>query len=112
MSWLTFSAMPAAQESIVRTFVLNGNTNADGHFIIPHGIRTIGDAGQNYYRIYGMLVAIQHSNGAWNTIDTSHQYNNTFFWNDQRVEGWINRTDKAFGNRPVRIVVFAVVVVG
>lgn len=110
--YLAFNYAPTPPERNLTTFVLDGNTNEDGHFIIPHGIKVTSEVGENFYRIYGILVAIQHPNGAWNTIDTSNQYNNTFFWNNERVEGWINRPDKTFGRRPVRIIVFALRVVG
>ena len=107
-----FSSLKMPKESSLKTFVFEGRSNHDGHFIIPHGLRIKGDAGQNYYRIYGILVSIQHRNGAWNAIDTSNKFNNTFFWNNERVEGWISRSDKVFGNRPVRIIIFAQEIVG
>lgn len=97
--------MPA--EAQLLTFVLKSQTNNDGHFVAPHGLKQKPEAGGTFYPIYGILVAVQHQNGAWNTIDSSNKFNNTFFWNDDRVEGWISRGDKALANRPVRIVVFA-----
>jgi len=57
-------------------------------------------------------VAIQHPNGAWATLDASNQYNNTFFWNDERVERWITRENQPSSNREVRIVIFAHLIVG
>jgi hypothetical protein len=98
----------APTEAQLLTFVLKTKTNNDGHFMAPHGLKQKTEKpGGTYYPIYGILVAVQHQNGAWNTIDTSNKFNNTFFWNDERVEGWISRGDQGFANRPVRIVVFA-----
>ncbi len=96
--------MPA-QKVLLDTYILRSRTDHTGHFIAPHGLPK--SAGPDSYVIDGVLVAIQHPNGAWVTLDTSNQYNNTFFWNDERVEGWITRENQPFSNRDVRIVIFA-----
>lgn len=73
-------------------------TNANGQFVVAHKL-TNKD-------ILGILVAVQHKNGSWHTLEQSNKFNNNFWWNIDSVRGWIH--SDPFKNRPVRIVVFAV----
>ncbi|MBL8132583.1 MAG: hypothetical protein JNL42_12055 [Anaerolineae bacterium] len=73
----------------------SARTNASGEFRVTHGI-----SGE----IYGVLVAIQHADGAWITLERSHAISNGRLWNDQEIIGWIASPD--FVDRDVRILVF------
>jgi hypothetical protein len=70
-------------------------TNGDGYFSVPHEL----PQGHN---IYGLQVAVQHTNGNWHTLEFSHAVDNRFWWNGTHVQGIIN--SPAFRNRYVHIV--------
>ena len=94
-----------AQPWASRTYFLTTRTNNQGFFRVPHGLdQTLSRDG---YTIYGIVVSIQHVNGNWHTLEFSHEVDNRFWWNNTNVEGIIRSPN--FYNRPVRIVIFAVV---
>ena len=77
-----------------KTYYLGTTTNYRGFFSVPHGLSSD--------RIWGIQVAVQHVNGNWHTLENSNRVDNVFWWNNQRVEGFIGSSD--FYNRPVRII--------
>lgn len=85
-----------AYPSTFSTYYLTTTTNSNGFFSVQHSLGS---------KIYGMVVAIQHVNGNWHTIDVSNAYDHRFWWNTQRVEGMI-ANPVSFPNRPVRIILF------
>ena len=93
--------------SKIELFHLESATNGQGFFSVPHGLEKWEPNG---YRIVGIVVAVQHSNGNWHTIELSHDVDNRFWWNAHDVQGMIASPN--FVNRPVSIVVFARFVVG
>lgn len=80
-----------------RTYYLTTTTIQNGSFSVAHGL------GNSY--IYGIVVAIQHLNGNWHTLEFSNASDNRFWWNTTYVQGLINTPDFRF--RPVRIIIFA-----
>lgn len=74
------------------TYYLTTTTNSSGFFSVAHGLGS---------RIYGIQVAVQHTNGNWHTLEFSHIVDNRFWWNSTYVQGWIGSS--SFYNRPVRI---------
>ncbi len=87
-------------------FWLETSTDSRGFFSVAHGLPQFGE----HYRIEGITVAIQHLNGNWHTLELSHVVDNRFWWNGTVVQGIIN--SPAFVNRPVRIVLFTLHIVG
>ncbi len=92
--------------SKIELFHLESVTNGQGFFSVPHGLEKWEPNG---YRIVGIVVAVQHSNGNWHTIELSHDVDNRFWWNAHDVQGMIASPN--FVNRPVSIVVFGKFVV-
>ncbi|MHC5722152.1 MAG: hypothetical protein ACYTX0_61590, partial [Nostoc sp.] len=81
-----------------RTFYLTTTNDQTGFFSVPHGL------GNSY--IYGIVVAIQHINGNWHTLEGSSFTNDErFWWNTTNVQGLINSPNFQF--RPVKIIIFA-----
>lgn len=85
----------AAQTEGIGVTILSARTNGRGEFHVVHGI-----AGE----IYGMLVAVQHINGNWSTLEISNRVTNDIMWDDQEVRGWIGSTDYDF--QEVKIILF------
>jgi len=82
-----------------RTFYLTTSTNQNGFFSVAHSLPSTS--------IYGMVVAIQHINENWHTLEGSSFTNdNRFWWNTTTVNGIINSPNFLFANRPVRIILF------
>lgn len=103
----TTSAMAAARQVNLVTFLLETTTDAQGSFFVPHGLEV---AHPDSYRIKGITVAVQHQNLNWHTLEISNQFDNRFWWNQTFVQGVIGAP--TFANRPVRVIVFAEYVVG
>ena len=90
-------------------WVITGQTNDKGRFSIPlpspigAGCSIPPNGGSKTW-LHSAMVSIQHRNGNWHTLEASNTVDNRFWWNDQRVEGWIASPD--FSNRPVRVILF------
>lgn len=91
----------------LETFLLETRTNDLGEFSIAHGLEKFNP---DVYHIKGIVVAIQHKNNNWHTMELSHVVDNRFWWNDVAVCGLVASPN--FHRRPVRIIVFAQFVVG
>lgn len=89
------------------TFLLDASTDNNGFFSVPHGLEVFTPDG---FRIQAITVAVQHLNGNWHTLEISNQIDNRFWWNETFVQGLIASPN--FHNRPVKVVVFALFVVG
>ncbi len=92
--------MPVAQELV--SFELDANTDDRGFFSLQHNLNT------SVFRIRGILVAVQHQNGNWHTLEVSNSVDNRFWWNDTDVQGVISSSN--FHNRPVRVTVLTVTI--
>ncbi len=93
-------------EVILKTFLVQTQTDADGFFSAPHGLHT----GRDSYAIHAISASVQHTNGNWHTLEVSNNVDNRFWWNNEVVAGMIASPN--FFNQPVQIVVFAEHVVG
>lgn len=93
-----------ANEVHLETFLLETSANDQGRFSVPHGLEE-AVAGRNWYRIQGIVVAVQHKNKNWHTLELSHNVDNRFWWNTKVVAGIIASPN--FYNRPVKIIIFA-----
>ncbi|MEH2236363.1 hypothetical protein [Nostoc sp.] len=80
-----------------RSFYLTTTTDQNGFFSVAHGLPSTST-------IFGMVVAVQHINGNWHTLEFSNSVDNRFWWNTTNVEGFMNSPDFRF--RPVRIILF------
>jgi hypothetical protein len=89
------------------TFLLETSTDNNGFFSIPHGLEVFTPDG---YQIEGIVVAAQHQNNNWHTLEISNAVDNRFWWNQTVVQGLIASPN--FHNRPVRIIIFALPIVG
>lgn len=78
-----------------------------GFFSVAHELEIFEPDG---FSIQGIVVAVQHVNGNWHTLEISNEIDNRFWWNDTLVQGLIASPN--FHNRPVKVIVFAVFVVG
>ncbi|MDZ8223363.1 MULTISPECIES: hypothetical protein [unclassified Nostoc] len=80
-----------------RTFYLTTTTDQNGFFSVAHGLPSTS--------ILGIVVAIQHANGNWHTLEGSSFTNDErFWWNTTTVTGGINSPNFQF--RPVKIIIF------
>ena len=91
----------------LETFLLETSTDNNGFFSIPHGLEVFTPDG---YRIEGIVVAVQHLNNNWHTLEISNAVDNRFWWNQTVVQGLIASPN--FHNRPVKIIIFALFIVG
>jgi hypothetical protein len=89
------------------TFLLETATDNNGFFTVQHKLEQFQPDG---YRIRGIIVAVQHHNLNWHTLEFSNSVDNRFWWNERVVEGVIGSPN--FSNRPVQVVVFAQFIVG
>ena len=116
------SATPNAQSQVVltireetkmppradlATFLYETSTDNAGFFSVAHELEIFEPDG---FSIQGIVVAVQHVNGNWHTLEISNEIDNRFWWNDTLVQGLIASPN--FHNRPVKVIVFAVFVVG
>jgi hypothetical protein len=89
------------------TFLYETSTDNAGFFSVAHELEIFEPDG---FSIQGIVVAVQHVNGNWHTLEISNEIDNRFWWNDTLVQGLIASPN--FHNRPVKVIVFAVFVVG
>jgi hypothetical protein len=66
------------------TFLLETHTNSNGRFSIAHGLEVFSPDGT---RIDGIVVAVQHQNNNWHTLEGSNTVDNRFWWNETIVQG-------------------------
>lgn len=88
-----------AAKRTLTTFISSTTTDSTGYFSVAHEISP------KLYAIQGIIVAIQHTNGNWHTLEYSNSIDNRFWWNDTYVQGII--TASWFAKRPVKITIFA-----
>jgi hypothetical protein len=79
------------------TYYLFAKTDGRGFFSVSHGL-------PSEKQIYGMLVAVQHVNGNWHSLELSNAVDNRFWWDRQSVSGVVGAPN--FYNRPVKIILF------
>ena len=91
----------------MKTILIETKTDEKGFFSAPHGLERYTPDG---YTIRAILVAVQHKNGNWHTLEFSNNVDNRFWWNKDVVAGIIASPN--FFMHPVRVLVFAEAVVG
>ena len=102
-----FKVLPGPRPVTLKTILVKTNTDANGFFSSPHGLEHYTPDG---YAIHGILVAVQHKNGNWHTLESSNTIDNRFWWNKDTVEGIIASPN--FFMQSVQIIIFAESVVG
>lgn len=101
------SVLPGPRPVKLDTFLVRTTTNSAGFFSAPHGLERFRPDG---YAIRALSVAVQHKNGAWHTLEFSHNVDNRFWWTKDAVGGVIASPN--FFNQPVQVVISAEWVVG
>ena len=76
------------------------DTDANGRFVVPHGL-TATDVGGGP-KIVGAIVSVQHANRSWYPVYAAFG-GSRVAWNTKNVSGVFSD----FGNRPVRILLFS-----
>lgn len=99
--------LPGPRPVTLKTILVKAETDENGFFSAPHGLERYTPDG---YAIRAILVAVQHKNGNWHTLEYSHDVDNRFWWNKDVVAGVIASPN--FFKQPVQIVVFSEPVVG
>jgi hypothetical protein len=111
--WITspeFADRPVRVLAVTSGWDITGQTDSNGRFSLPlpwplgRGcIYGGGSDGIEKYVGFG-VVAVQHPNGNWHTVEQSRYVDNNFWWNNESIAGWI--TSPEFANRPIRAILF------
>ena len=110
--WITSSAFAnrTVRSRLAGGWDITGQTDNNGSFSLslpwPIEVGCLPSGGSDGYeqRLAFAVVAIQHENGNWHTVEQSRYVNDNFWWNNQAVAGWI--TSSEFANRSIRVLLF------